>query len=173
MASTHLPSWGDPTNPTARATAPTKGSSKPTASAGTPHQAEALGRAGTGLSQRASKSQQATLPPVLTAELGPASPNRRRSCNHTHYGRVDTSRMKPPSAAHTGDSCGTFWSRFCSQSLPEVRTNSWFGQRNTGQKTREETMRTADPKPATQVPSLLLTASFFLIILTQGNHKTC
>lgn len=120
---------------------------------------------GTSLSQRALKSQQVTLLPVLTAELGPASPNRRRSCNHTLYGQGDTSRMKPPSATHAGDSRShptgsTFWSGFCSQSLLGVGTNAWFGQGNTERKPKEEATRTAILKPATQVPSPLLAVSF-------------
>lgn len=91
----------------------------------------------TGLSQRAPKSQQVTLLPILTAELGPASPNRRRSCHHNHYSQEDTSGTKPPFAAYAGDSCsrpmgGTFLSGFCSQSLLGVGTSAWFGKGNTG-----------------------------------------
>lgn len=45
---------------------------------------------------RAPKSQPVTLPLILTAQLGPASPNRTRSCNHTCSGR-----RKLPPATHT------------------------------------------------------------------------
>lgn len=54
-----------------------------------------------GLTQRALKSQPVTLAPILTAELGPASPKRKRSCNRTRSGHGATSRRKLPPATHT------------------------------------------------------------------------
>lgn len=53
------------------------------------------------LTQRAPKSQPVTPAPILTAELGPASPSRTRSCNRTRSGHGATSRRKPPPATHT------------------------------------------------------------------------
>lgn len=54
-----------------------------------------------GLTQRAPKSQPVTPAPILTAELGPASPSRTRSCNRTRSSHGATSRRKPPPATHT------------------------------------------------------------------------